>query len=355
MPKEAMMRFYNQPHRFYCGVDLHARTMYLCILDEAGTILFHKNLAANPDAFRDAIAPYRNGLVVAAECMFAWYWLADLCRAEGIPFVLGHALYMKAIHGGKTKNDKIDAHKIATLLRGGTLAQAYVYPAGMRETRDLLRRRSFLVRQRALLIAHIQNEASQYNLPAFTKKLTFAANREELDVAGHFADPSVKLSIQTDLHLIDAYDRQLGEVELYLQRHAKIDDGNTYHRLRSIPGVGKILALILLYEIHDIQRFPDVGKFLSYARLVRGSHESAGKKKGSPGRKIGNAHLKWAFGEAACLFIRHCEKAKTWLSRKEKKHGKAKALAILSAKLGRTVYHLWRKGEVFDENRVFAS
>jgi transposase len=349
------MRFYQQQHRFYCGVDLHARTMYLCIVDGAGAILLHKNLVADPDAFRAAIAPFRDGLVVAAECMFAWYWLADFCQAEKIPFVLGHALYMKAIHGGKTKNDKIDAHKIATLLRGGTLAQAYVYPAGMRETRDLLRRRSFLVRQRALLIAHIQNEASQYNLPAFAKKLSYAANREELQVADHFRDPSVKLSIQTDLALIDAYDERIGAVELYLERHAKIDDGNTYQRLRSIPGVGKILALILLYEIHDIRRFAEVGNFLSYARLVRGSHESAGKKKGSPGKKIGNAHLKWAFGEAACLFLRNCERAKAWMQRKEKKHGKAKALAILAAKLGRTVYHLWRKREVFDAARVFAS
>jgi hypothetical protein len=161
IPKAAMMRFYNQQHRFYCGVDLHARTMYVCILDQAGTILLHENLASDPKAFRKAIAPYRDGLVVAAECMFAWYWLADLCQDEGIAFVLGHALYMKAIHGGKTKNDKIDSFKIATLLRGGTLAIAYVYPKGMRETRDLLRRRSFLVRHRALLVAHIQNEASQ--------------------------------------------------------------------------------------------------------------------------------------------------------------------------------------------------
>src|SRR5204863_8717743 len=106
------------------------------------------------------------------------------------------------------------------------------------------------------------------------KKLSFAANREELQVADHFCDPSVKLSIQTDLALIDAFDQRIGEVELYLQRHAKIDDGNTYHRLRSIPGVGKILALIMLYEIQDITRFADVGKFLSYSRLVRGSHES---------------------------------------------------------------------------------
>ena len=349
------MRFYQGQHQFYCGIDLHARSMYLCILDQAGAIVLHKNLSTSPESFLQAVAPFRDGLVVAAECMFAWYWLADLCQAESIPFVLGHALYMKAIHGGKTKNDKIDSFKIATLLRGGTLAQAYVYPKGMRETRDLLRRRSFLVRQRALLIAHIQNEASQYNLPAFAKKLTYAANREELQVAEHFPDPSVRRSVQADLALIDAFDQQIGAVELYLEHHAKIDDGNTYHRLRSIPGVGKILALILLYEIHDISRFADVGKFLSYARLVRGSHESNGKKKGAPGKKIGNAHLKWAFGEAACLLVRHSERGKAWLKRKEKKHGKAKALAILGAKLGRTVYHLWRKREVFDEARIFAS
>jgi hypothetical protein len=91
IPKEDLMRFYQQQHRFYCGVDLHARTMYLCIVDHAGIILLHKNLAADPNAFRDAIAPYRDGLVVAAECMFAWYWLADLCQAEGIAFVLGQA------------------------------------------------------------------------------------------------------------------------------------------------------------------------------------------------------------------------------------------------------------------------
>lgn len=205
------------------------------------------------------------------------------------------------------------------------------------------------------MIAHIQNEASQYNLPAFAKKLTYAANREELQVAEHFADSSVKRSIETDLALIDAYDEQLGEMELYLTRHAKIDDGNTFHRLRSIPGVGKILALIFLYEIHDIRRFADEGNFLSYARLVHGSHESAGKKKGSPGKKIGNAHLKWAFGEAACLLVRHSERGKAWLKRKEKKCGKAKALAILAAKIGRALYHVWRKGEVFDEARVFGS
>ena len=120
------MRFYTQQHRFYCGVDLHARTMYLCILDAAGQVVYGKNLAAEPDAFLQAVAPFRDGLVVAVECLFCWYWLADLCAKEDIAFVLGHALYMKAVHGGKAKNDKIDAGKIARLLRGGTVPQAYV-------------------------------------------------------------------------------------------------------------------------------------------------------------------------------------------------------------------------------------
>jgi hypothetical protein len=118
------MRFYNQPHRFYCGVDLHARTMYLCMLDDAGHVVYDKNLAADPDAFLQAVAPFRDGLVVAVECLFCWYWLADLCAREHIAFVLGHALYMKASHGGKSKNEQIDAAKIARLLRGGTLPQA---------------------------------------------------------------------------------------------------------------------------------------------------------------------------------------------------------------------------------------
>ena len=90
--------------------------------------------------------------------------------------------------------------------------------------------------------------------------------------------------------------------------------------------------------------------------MVRGcSHESAGKKKGSPGKKIGNAHLKWAIGEAACLLVRYSERGKAWMTRYEKKHGKAKALATLAAKLGRTVYHLWHKRVVYDETRLFAS
>src|SRR6516225_2770069 len=181
---------YNQPHQFYAGVDLHARSMFVHVLNAKGKTVFERDLPAEPDAFLGAIKPFRKNLVVGCECMFAWYWLADLCEDKRIPFVLGHALAMKHIHGGKAKSDKIDAGKLAAMLRGGMFPLAYVYPRAKRQTRDLLRRRSFFVRQRAQLIAHVQNTNSQFNLPPFAKKLTYAANRAELDIADRFRDPS---------------------------------------------------------------------------------------------------------------------------------------------------------------------
>jgi transposase len=213
-----------------------------------------------------------------------------------------------------------------------------------------LRRRSFFVRQRAQLIAHIVNTNTQFNLPPLPKKLAYAANRSP-EIAGRFADPSTQLAVTADLALIDAYDTQIAALERYLVRHAKVDDPVTFGLLRSVPGIGPILALILLYEVDQITRFPEVGNFLSYSRLVRCAHESAGKKKGSGGKKIGNAHLKWAFSEAACLMLRSRLPVKAWMQRQAKKKGKKKALSILEAKIGRAVYHLWRQQVPFDVKR----
>ncbi|MDJ0870108.1 MAG: IS110 family transposase [Myxococcota bacterium] len=322
------------------------------VLDREGQILLHQNVRSRPEAFLAAVAPYREDLVVAVECMFTWYWLADLCRREGIAFVLGHALYMKAIHGAKAKNDKVDAFKIASLLRGGNLPQAYVYPPEMRATRDLLRRRLHLVRRRGNLLAHVQNTHHQYNLPAPTAKVAYRANRA--GVAEAFAEPDARKSLEVDLQLIEHYDQILRELELHLVRQAKEHDPQAFHRLRSVPGIGKILALTILYEIHQIERFPRVQDFLSYARLVKCDHTSAGKRLGTGGAKIGNVHLKWAFSEAAALFLRNNPEGQKHLRRLAGRHGKAKALSILAAKLGRAVYFMLSKERVFDRERFLA-
>jgi transposase len=327
--------------------------MYVCILDPQGQILLHRNMPCAPESFLKAIAPYREDIAVAAECIFTWYWLADLCSKQNIPFVLGHALYMKAIHGGKAKNDKIDAHKIAVLLRGGMLPMAYVYPPEMRATRDLLRRRMYLMRKRSELLAHVQNTNSQYNLPEIGKRIAYKANRE--GVAERFSDPSVQRSIEVDLKLMDHYDQLLTDLELYIVRTTKQQDAYAFYRLRSVPGIGKILALVILYEIHDINRFPTVQDFVSYSRLVKCAKESAGKRHGTSGKKIGNVHLKWAFSEASVLFLRANPKGQRFVEKLSSKHGKAKALSILAHKLGRAVYYMLSRKQAFDMNKFFSS
>ncbi len=343
------MNFYTQQHKHYCGIDLHAKAMYVCILDQHGTKLVHKNLPTTPAAFLRVMAPYREDVVVGGEGMFTWYWLADLCAKEGIAFVLGHALSLKAIHGGKAKNDKIDAHKIAVLLRGGMVPQASVYPAAMRATRDLLRRRCHLVRKRAELLAHIHNTTSQYTLPESGKKLAYKANRD--GVEEHFPDPSVRKSIEVDVSLIDHSDKLLGEVELSITRSAKAHDVQTFARLQSVPGIGQILALVMLYEMQDIARFPRVQDFVSYCRVVKCAKESGGKRLGTSGKKIGTVHLRWAFAEAAVLFLRHHQPGKEYFTTLEHKHGKAKALTVLAHKLGRAVYYMLTREQAFDLQR----
>lgn len=346
------MQFYTRQHKFYCGIDLHARTMYVCILNQEGEILLHRNIPSDKEAFLKIIAPYRDDVAVAVECIFTWYWLADLCNSQGIPFVLGHALYMKAIHGGKAKNDKIDSHKIAMLLRGGMIPQAYVYPARMRATRDLLRRRMHLMRKRSELLAHIQNTNSQYNLPEIGVKIAYKANR--VGIAERFPQPAVVKSITLDIALIDHYDQLLRDLELYIVKTAKEHDSNTFYRLRSIHGVGKILSLVLLYEIHEIDRFATVQDFVSYCRLVKCAKESAGKRSGTGGKKIGNAHLKWAFSEAAVLFLRGNPSGQNFLKKLTQKYGKGKALSILAHRLGRAVFYMIKRKTTFDQKKFLA-
>lgn len=183
------------------------------------------------------------------------------------------------------------------------LPQAYVYPADMRATRDLLRRRMPLVRKRAELLTHVQQTNSQDNGPEIGKKIAYKANRD--GVAERCPDPAVQKSIAVDLALIDYDDQLLRDLELAIVTAAKQHDANTLYLLQTVPGIGKIRSLVLLYAMHDIARFPRVQDVVSSCRLVTGAKESAGKRYGTSGTKIGNAYRKWAFSEAAVLCLRN--------------------------------------------------
>ena len=347
------MNFYNNTHPYYCGIDLHARTLYVCIIDNQGNTCLHKEISADPNKLASLLEPYIGNIVVGVECMHCWYWVADFCDDLGVDFILGHALYMKAIHGGKAKNDKIDSYKIANLMRGGNFPLAYVYPKAMRATRDLLRRRMKIVRHGAQLKAHVVNTTSQYNLPPNKVNLKNISAREQLKST--FSELSVQKNIDLDMAILDCYAEQLSKIEWYIETQARQHKPVHLHCLKSIYGIGRILSLTIIYEIGNIERFESVQKFASYARLVKCKAESAGKTYGTQGNKIGNAHLKWAFSEAAVLYLRGNKKAQNYLLKLQKRMSKAKALSALAHKIGRCVYFMLKNETVFDENKFLKS
>lgn len=343
------MNFYNTLHPYYCGIDLHARVLYVCIIDEQGQTRVHQEISASPDKLKRILEPYLGHVVVGVECMHCWYWVSDFCEDIGVDFILGHALYMKAIHGGKAKNDRIDSFKIANLMRGGNFPLAYVYPKEMRATRDLLRRRTKIVRHGAHLKAHVSNTTSQYNLPMNKVNLKNICAREQLKAT--FPDRVVQRNIDLDMAVLDCYAKELSKIEWFLEQQAKQHKPVHLHLLKSISGIGRILALTIIYEVGHIERFESVQKFASYARLVKCKAESAGKSYGTQGNKIGNAHLKWAFSEAAVLYLRGNEKAQHYLQKLQKRMSRAKALSVLAHKLGRCVYFMLKNETVFDESQ----
>ncbi len=344
------MNFYMTQHELYCGIDLHAKRMYACVIDQAGQTLLHRNLKTQPGELLKVFTRFQGqDIAVGVESTYNWYWLADFCEDQGVPFVLGHALAMKAIHGSKTKNDRQDSLKIAHLLRGGNFPTAYVYPRKLRSQRDLVRRRCYFTRQRAELQTHVRNTAAQHNLLLPSGQLRYHCNQE--GVAESFPTEAARLTIAADLAMINALTQQITSLEKKLVEMARFDDPGTFFRLRAVPGIGDILALVILYEIGELSRFRSAGQFLSYARLVPGQHTSAGKNYGSPGRKQGNPQLKWAFSEAVSLLLRQSPAVKSAFAKLEKRHGRGKALSILGARLGRAVYLVLKRGDIFNEHQ----
>src|SRR5262245_6973289 len=285
---EAFLRHFQPAadSRFYAGVDLHARSLYLVVLDTNGQTHFGRNLPAHPEPFLRAVQPFRDGLLVACECVHPWYWLADTCRDHAIAFVLGHAWAMKAVHGNKTKCDRQDAEAIARLLKGGNFPPAYAYPKERRGLRDLLRARLRLVRQRAQLYGHVHTARRQANLPPVSNDVKYKSKRAA--ITADIADPFVRRRVETDLALLEPLDTTIRRLEARFEAAAR-DPYPTYLAvLQTAPGVGAVPSLTILLEIDTIDRFETRQQFCSYARLCGAVQESAGRRTGVGNRQAGN-------------------------------------------------------------------
>ena len=335
------MKLHQSTTQFNCGVDLHAKNMYLCVMDQEGKTLLHQNIKTHDrEKFLSLLAPYRHDVTVACESTFNWYVLANLCEDAGIPFVLGHAFYMKAISKAKVKNDRADSAMIASLLRSNLLPEGYVGRREIRMVRDLFRHRSYLIQTRSALEAQLTRLGHLYDFDATAREYKRRVGRQQAYADILPDNFCVQMFAAANIRLIKELRVEIGSIEKAVMRHAKYFDRELLQLLQTIPGMGPIISMGILYEVDDFARFADEGHFASYCRLVTPRHESGDKVTGGGHRKCGNSHLKWLFSELNATCRAHSDELRDFAQRLVNRHGPRKASCMFTHKLGRAVYRI---------------
>ncbi|MBD3393423.1 MAG: transposase, partial [Chitinivibrionales bacterium] len=217
------MQLLSVKAKYYCGIDLHARSMYLCVTTKAGTIKYHQELTNDATQFLAMVKPFLPSIVVGVESTYNWYWLADICTAHKIPFHVGHALYIKRFTARKQANDRIDSRSIAELLRTNRFPLAYGYPREMRITRDLLRRRHMFVRRRAGTYTHMQNSFTQYGQFESVYD-TMRSKTERQNLPPRFDDDELRFNAERDCDYLDALDSIIWKLNRRIRKQAVYHD-----------------------------------------------------------------------------------------------------------------------------------
>jgi len=335
----------------YAAIDLHSNNSMLVVLDKDDHVILERRLKNDLEHIRLALAPYRESICgIAVESTYNWYWLVDGLMSEGYRLHLVNTAAVKQYEGLKYSSDQHDARWLAHLLRLGILPEGYIYPKEARAVRDLLRKRSQLVRQRTTQILSIQNLLAR-NFGTETSGNDIKRwSVEHVETLKLF--PVQRLAIAANLAVMHCLDQQIDQVERAILAQARLRP--EYQALLTVSGIGKILALTIALETGDIGRFATVGDFASYCRCVGSVRLSNGKKKGVGNSKNGNKHLAWAMVEAANFAVRYDPAIKRFYQRKKTQVHGVVAIKSVAHKLARACYHVMREGVPFDAARAFA-
>jgi len=333
----------------YAAIDLHGNNSVVVVTDEGDRVLVQRRVGNDLAQVMAVLDPYREGLVVAVEATFNWYWLVDGLSLHGYVVRLVHTAAMTPYQGLKHGDDHSDARHLAHLLRLGVLPCAYVYPKQQRAVRDLGRHRMRLVRARTAMILATENVLARETGVSCSGNQVKQMGPDDLQALGLLAD--VQLAVQANLTLVADLNVQIHALEKRLHEAVRLQPA--YQQLDTVPGIGEVLATVIMLETGDIARFEAVGRYASYARCVDSVHLSNGKKKGQGNTKSGNAYLAWAFVEAAQYARRFCPQAKRFYERKRAQVNTALATKALAHKLARACYHMMKRGEPFDAARCF--
>jgi len=334
----------------YCGIDLHSTSSYVSVQDERDRVVLGKKVPNRLEVFLKELEPYRDELVgVVVESTFNWYWLVDGLMDAGYKLHLAHPAGLEQYTGLKYTDDRHDARWLGHLLRLGLLAEGYIYPKQQRPVRDLLRKRAHLVRQRTANLLSLQNLWVRNS--GELVRGNALVKLEHNAVVDRLGAQELRLAMDATLELLATLDKLIARLEKAVLAKGKLE--RNYQLLQSIPGVGKILGLTIVYETGDIRRFPAVGNYASYCRCVDSRRISHGKKKGEGNKRNGNRYLSWAFIEAANYIVRYEPRASRFLERKIAKKNRALAIRALASKLARATYFMLRDQKRFETDRLF--
>ena len=337
--------------KLYGAIDLHSTNSVVTVIDEQDRVVYQKRLDNNLTVILQQLAPYRSSLEgIAVESTYNWYWLVDgLMEAEYRAHLVNTAA-VQQYEGLKYTDDHSDARWLAHLLRLGILPQGYIYPKQERAVRDLLRKRSQLVRQRTANLLSIQNLVTR------NTGSSISANRIKVlrveDVGSLLGNADCALAAQSNLWVLHCLEEQIGKLEQVIKERVKLRPQFRY--LKTVDGIGEILALTIMLETGEIKRFAGVGNFASYCRCVGSEKLSNGKRKGSGNTKNGNKYLAWAFVEAANFAVRFNPQIRRFYQRKKAKTNGIVAIKAVAHKLARACYYIMRHEVPFDVAKAFA-
>jgi len=335
----------------YCGIDLHSNNSMVVITDETDHVLYSKRHANDLSQIVSALAIHGAELSgVVVESTFNWYWLVDGLLDAGYRVHLANTTAIKQYDGLKHRGDESDARQLAHLLRLGLLPQGHIMPKATRAVRDLARKRMQLVQQRTTQILSIESSLSRYTGGRMSSNSIKCLQETDLN-AMQLGDMQ-RLGLKTNVAVMQALQVQIDSLEKVLAKHCRAEPG--YRLLKTVDGIGDVLATVILLETGGIERFADVGNYASYCRCVGSAHVSNGKKKGEGNTKNGNRYLAWAFVEAANFAVRYCEAARRFYQKKKAKRNSTVAIKAVAHKLARACYHMLKSKTEFSVERCFA-
>jgi transposase len=304
-----------------------------------------------PGAIKRCLQGREPGTLVAVEATGNWYWIVDEIEQAGLQPKLVHPRKAKMMMGLINKTDKLDAHGLNQLQRNRTLPTVWIPPKELRDLRELTRTRMVLGAQRTRLKNRIQATLNKYGWVLKGYSDPFGKNaRVELNLRIGHLPPQTAYVTRVLMNQLDALEVQIREMEKRIRTLAQ--ETPEMKRLMTLPGIGWILAVVVVLEVGEILRFPSAQHLASYSGTTPRVHQSGDKTRDGRLRPDVNHYLRWAFIEAAHSVCLNQGCRPEWhvtrlYQRIRGRKGHAKAVGAVARHLAEATYHVWSTGKPY--------